>query len=155
MKLPLTFRWNLSVERALGSSQTFSAAYVGAAGRRLLLTRTLFDQGADFSFVRLVTNGAKSDYHSMQLQFNRRLSRGLEAVASYTLSKSLDDASQDEPSRAVIRDEDSRRERGPSDFDVRHSLSAFVSYKLPAPFESGLGNSLGSSWGGGAFSRWM
>src|SRR2546430_13150971 len=70
LKLPLTLRWNLSVERALGSSQTVSAAYVGAAGRRLPLTRTLFDQGADFSFVRLVT---RPEEHTSELQSQSNL----------------------------------------------------------------------------------
>ncbi len=146
MKLPYTWQWHLSVERALGNRQTVSAAYVGAAARRLHFTRTLFDVNPDFSFLRLTTDGAKSDYHSMQLQFNRRLSNGLQALVAYTWSKSLDDFSQDTPARVLVRADDTRSERGPSDFDTRHALAGFVSYSLPAPFDTGLGNMLSRNW---------
>lgn len=146
LKLPYTLQWHASVERALGSYQTLSAAYVGAAGRRLPLTRTLFDPNTDFSLVRLTTNGAKSDYHSMQLQFNRRMSSGLQALVSYTWSKSLDDYSQDSAAHALLRDDDRRLERGPSDFDTRHALAGFLTYKLPTPFETGVGYALSRKW---------
>ncbi len=41
LKLPYTLKWNFELQRTLGSAQSFSAAYVGAAGRRLLLTESL------------------------------------------------------------------------------------------------------------------
>src|SRR5205085_3404356 len=43
LKLPYTLRWHATVERSLGRSHSVSVSYVGAAGRRLLLTRTLLD----------------------------------------------------------------------------------------------------------------
>jgi Ca-activated chloride channel family protein len=143
LKLPYTLRWNVSIERAFGGAQNFSAAYVGAAGRRLLLTRTLLDPSPDFSLVRLTTNGAASDYHSARFQFGRSRRRGLEAIASYTLSKSLDDFSQDSPARSLLRGDD---ERGASDFDVRHAVSGFVSYELPALFDGGVRGALARGW---------
>ena len=146
LKLPYTLRWNFSVERALGSSQTISAGYVGAAGRRLLLTESLLNQNPRFSFIRLTTGSAESDYHSLQLQFHRRLSSGLQALVSYTLSRSTDDSSQDSAARTFLRSEDARMERGPSDFDVRHLLSGFVSYNLPSPFDAGIKRALLSDW---------
>src|SRR5690606_38237463 len=36
LQLPYTLQWNVSAERALGSSQSVSVSYVGSAGRRLL-----------------------------------------------------------------------------------------------------------------------
>ena len=146
LKLPYTMSWSVGVERALGANQTVSASYSGAAGRRLPLTRTLLDPNPDFSFVRLTTNGAESDQHAMRLAFNRRLARGFEAHAFYTLSKSLDDVSPDSAARALLRAGDPRAERGFSDFDTRHLLAALVSYELPAPFRAGLGNSLSRNW---------
>jgi Ca-activated chloride channel family protein len=146
LKLPYILRWNFSVERELGASQTISASYVGATGRRQLLTESLFNQNSRFSFIRRTTNGAESDYQSLQLQFNRRLSRGIEARVAYTLSKSWDDYSQDSAARTFLRSEDARLERGPSDFDVRHMLSGFVTYELPSPFETGIKHALLSDW---------
>jgi hypothetical protein len=37
-------------------------------------------------------------------------------------------------------------DRGPSDFDIRHQLTGFVSYSLPAPFAEGLGYTLLRNW---------
>ena len=146
LKLPYTLKWSFELERALGSAQSFSAAYVGAAGRRLLLTESLFNQHADFPFIRLTTNGARSDYHSMQLQYNRRLSYGLQALVSYTWSKSLDDYSNDSAARTLLRGEAVGQERGPSDFDVRHSLGGLLFYKVPSAYEHGLGHTLLRNW---------
>ncbi|HEY0379409.1 MAG TPA: VIT domain-containing protein, partial [Pyrinomonadaceae bacterium] len=146
LKLPYTLKWSFDVQQALGSAQAISAAYVGAAGRRLLLTESLFDRNAAFPFIRLTTNGAASDYHSMRLQYNRRLSRGLQSLVSYTWSKSLDDYSRDSASRTLLRGETERQERGPSDFDVWHTLSGFLFYDVPSPFEDGLGHTLLRNW---------
>jgi len=146
LKLPYTMRWNASIEHGLGSSQSISASYVGAAGRRLLLTRTLLDPSQDFSLARLTTNGAQSDYNAAQLLFRSHFARGLQALASYTWAKSLDNYSEDMPARALLLSDASRFERGPSDFDVRHVVSGYVSYKLPTPFDGGVRNSLSRNW---------
>ncbi|HWS89687.1 MAG TPA: VIT domain-containing protein [Pyrinomonadaceae bacterium] len=143
LKLPYTLRWHGSVERALGSRHSVSATYVGAAGRRLLLTRTLLDPSPDFSLARVTTNGGRSDYHSARFQFTRRLSEGLQAMASYTLAKSIDDFSEDAPSRALLRGD---AERGASDFDARHVVSGYASYDLPTPFGRGAWNALSRRW---------
>jgi Ca-activated chloride channel family protein len=146
LKLPRTLKWTFSVEQALGPSQTISAAYVGTSGRRLLLTQSLFNQATAFPFIRLTNNGAKSDYQSLQLQFNRRFARGLQALVSYTFSKSLDDFSQDSAASTILRNSVPQLERGPSDFDVRHVLTGFVSYKTPSPFHTGIGHALFRNW---------
>jgi Ca-activated chloride channel family protein len=146
LKLPYTLRWHATVERGLGRSQSVSASYVGAAGRRLLLTRTLLDPAPEFSLVRLTTNGAQSDYQSAHFQFTRRMARGLQALVSYTWAKSLDDFSEDAPARALLRGDAPGGERGPSDFDVRHNVSGFLSYNLPTLFERGAWRALTRKW---------
>ena len=62
------------------------------------------------------------------MQFQRRLSRGFQALASYTWSHSIDYGSYDYALPYL---------RGDSDFDVRHSFSAALTYDLPS---SGLEN---------------
>ena len=146
LKLPYSIEWSASVQRTLGSKQNISAAYVANAGRRLLFTSTLQNQNANFEFLRVTRNGASSNYRSLQLQFNRRLSRRLGAMVSYTWGRSIDDSSQDSAARALFRSIDSAIERGPSDFDVRHTLAGFASYEAPALFASGFGNLLTRKW---------
>jgi hypothetical protein len=132
LKLPRTYQWNVAVEQSLGASQTVSASYVAAVGRRLLRQEVI--NSPEFSSRLLVTrNNATSDYHALQLQFERRLFRGLQALASYTWSKSLDNISNDSSSNAPEGKVDVKHERGPSDFDVRHAFSAAVTYNLPTP----------------------
>jgi hypothetical protein len=95
-----------------------TAAYVAARGRRLGRVTGL--RNANFTRIEAVTNDATSDYHALQLQYQRRLARGLQALASYTLAKSLDIVSEE--SRINLQSPmghfDPRQDRGPSSFDV-------------------------------------
>ncbi|HJT65105.1 MAG TPA: TonB-dependent receptor [Pyrinomonadaceae bacterium] len=124
LKLPRTYQWNVSVEQSLGTAQTVTASYVAALGRELISVRRLVSPNPVFLGVQIVRNEANSDYHALQLQFQRRLSHGLQALASYTWSHSLDDASSD---FGVGLDHAS------SDFDLRHSFSSAITYDVPAP----------------------
>lgn len=131
-KLPYTYQWNLSLEQSVGAHQSLTASYVAAIGRRLIRQETLFNPNPTFGQVRIARNLGNSDYHALQLQFQRRLTRGLQALASYTWSHSLDNVSVDSSPEAPRFNIDVRNERGPSDFDIRHSSSAAITYDLPA-----------------------
>lgn len=131
-KLPYTYQWNVSVEQSLGAAQTITASYVAAVGRRLLRQEFITSPNATFAQIRLSRNSATSDYHALQLQFQRRLTRGLQILSSYTWSHSLDNVSLDSSGEAPGFVLDARNERGPSDFDVRHALSGAVTYEIPA-----------------------
>jgi len=146
LQMPYTRQWSVSVERSLGSAQSISAAYVASAARRLPLTNTLIGANSTFAFLRLTNNGGASDYRSLQLQFNRRFSSKLGGVINYTWGKSADNASQDSAARALFRSIDAESERGPSDFDIRHTLNGFVSYRPDALFDSGIGNTFTRNW---------
>lgn len=133
LKLPYSIQWNLAVEQSLGSNQTVSASYVAAAGRRLLRQELLASPNPNFTQVYVTSNAATSDYHALQLQFRRRLSRGLQALLSHTWSKSLDNVSDDSSLNIPGAKINLRQERGPSDFDMRHSFTAALSYNIPTP----------------------
>lgn len=129
--LPRTHQFNVALEQSLGGGQTISASYVGALGKKLLRQESISNPNATFALLQLTRNSATSDYHALQLQFQRRLSRGLQALASYTFGKSLDIASSDASFLQRADRIDPRTDRGPSDFDVRHSFSAAATYNLP------------------------
>ncbi|HZB45465.1 MAG TPA: hypothetical protein VE360_09485, partial [Pyrinomonadaceae bacterium] len=133
LRLPLTKQWNATVEQPLGARQSLSVSYVGAAGRRLLRQAAFLRPDPRFTVVRASINASTSDYHALQAVFVRRLARGLQAHASYTWSHSIDDDSDDSTSLLFTDELNTRVERGPSTFDVRHSLSAAVTYDLPQP----------------------
>jgi hypothetical protein len=149
LKLPRTYEWNVSAEQSLGSNQTITMSYVGAAGRNLLRREVL--RGVSLSnpsFTRVVVtrNAATSDYEALQLQFQRRLSRGVQALVSYTWSHSIDIASADSAFNVSTTKIDPKIDRGPSDFDVRHSFSAAATYDVPRLFEQHFVNRLFRDW---------
>ena len=136
LKLPRTYQWNVSLEQSMGSSQSLSLTYIGAIGRDLLRGTDLVNVNPNFQLVALTGNTATSDYHALQLKFQRRLTRGLEALASYTFSHSIDSSSTDAfandfntPGALINPNAD----RGDSDFDIRHSFTAGITYSLPSP----------------------
>lgn len=136
LKLPRIYQWNVSLEQRLGSNQSLSLTYLGAAGRDLLRTTILVNVNPDFQSVVLTDNTATSDYDALQLKFQRRLSRGFEASASYSLSHSIDNASSDAFASDISTPgtlAGPNVDRGNSDFDIRHSFTAGVTYDLPFP----------------------
>lgn len=132
LKLPYSIQGNLAVEQSLGTNQTITATYLTAHGRRLYRSDLYNNPNPTFTTFRLTRDDATSSYHALQLQFTRRLARGLQALASYTLSRSIDNASNDTASTAS-RLIDPRQNRGPSDFDRRQTFSTAVTYDLPTP----------------------
>jgi Carboxypeptidase regulatory-like domain/TonB dependent receptor-like, beta-barrel len=134
LKLPRTYQWNIALEQSIGKSQSLSLTYVGAIGRDLLRSTQLFNVNPNFQTVILTDNSATSDYHALQLKFQRRLSRGLQALASYSFSHSIDIASTDAANNRSTPGTiaSPNLDRGNSDFDIRHSFTAGVTWDLPS-----------------------
>ena len=140
LQLPYTIGWNTTLEQSLGSSQVFRASYVGAHAQRLLQATELNINSVNpnFGTVLFYRNGLSSDYNALQLQLQRRLSSGLQALASYTWGHSIDYGSFD----ASLP-----YERGNSDNDVRHSVSGALSFDLPTAAKGSLARGMLSGWG--------
>jgi hypothetical protein len=145
-KLPYTIQWNLSVDRQLGANQVITASYVGAQGRRLARAERIRNPNPNFTQVLLTTNGAESSYNAMQLEFKRRLSRGLQALASYTWSHSIDTASDDTTLNTPSLRFNPELDRGNSTFDIRHAFTTAITYEIPLGRSKGFANALLRSW---------
>ena len=148
LKLPRTYQWNVALEQSIGNSQSLSVTYVGAVGRDLLRVTQFFNVNPNFQSVALTDNTATSDYHALQVKFQRRLPRGLEALASYSFSHSMDIASTDAISNpnTVATIANPIIDRGNSDFDIRHAFTAGVTYDLPAPESQKVVHSILGGW---------
>jgi hypothetical protein len=133
LKTPYTYQMNVAIEQSLGANQTFTASYVGALGRRLLRQEVFFSPNPSFSQVFVTKNGDTSDYHSMQLQYNRRLAHGLQTLVSYTWAHSIDTASSNVLILSPTTRIEPKQDRGASDFDVRHALNGAITYNVPTP----------------------
>jgi len=146
LQLPRTYQWNVAVEQSLGSHQAVSASYVGAVGCRLLREEFFSNPQPNISFLQVTRGVATSDYHALQLQGERRLSRGLQSLVSYTWSKSLDTASDDSSLNPPLERLDPQLDRGPSNFDVRHQFSMALTYDIPIPTLNRLVDGVTRNW---------
>ena len=150
LRLPRSTEWNISIEQALGADQTLSATYLGAAGRRLMQTAVVFFPNQDIYSTSLVLNSASADYQGLQLQLNRRLKRGLRALASYSWAQSVDTASAGSAfgnsANALVPALGAAANRGPSDFDIRHSFSAGVTYDIPVALQNSIAKAILRGW---------
>jgi hypothetical protein len=143
LKLPYTMQWNFAVEQGLGSNQTLTISYVGS-GARKLLSQFFYSpvQNPNFSLgngLSVTANRASSGYNSLQVKFQRNLSRGLQALASYTLSHSIDDASSNFGLNDALL-------RSSSDFDIRHNYQAAIAYDVPGSYANSLASAVLTHW---------
>ena len=148
LKLPHTYQWNVALEQSIGNNQSLSLTYIGATGRDLLRTTKLFNVNSNFQTIILTDNSATSDYHALQIKFQRRLTRGFQVLSSYSWSHSIDIASTDagvnSNTPGAIANPNS--DRGNSDFDIRHSFTAGVTYQVPSPTTNELVQAIFGNW---------
>ncbi|MGA3187191.1 MAG: carboxypeptidase regulatory-like domain-containing protein [Bryobacteraceae bacterium] len=146
LRTPYIQQWNFGIQRQLGKARVAEIDYVGSKGTRLIDSRNInqampstnpeaLPPNPNFADVDIIESNANSIYHSLQAKFEQRLTKGLSALASYTYSKSIDDASgffsttgdPNFPQNSY----DLSAERGRSDFDIRQRFTLSYAYDLP------------------------
>jgi outer membrane receptor protein involved in Fe transport len=144
-------QWNLNLQREFFGSWVATLAYVGTKGNHLFNqiegNPAIFRTGAttgntnarrlyapDFASVAIQMSNGNSTYHSMQLSVNKRFTRSMSLLASYTWSKFIDDASTD--GAASPNPFDQRFNRGLSNLDIPHRFVSSLVYELPR-FQNG------------------
>ncbi len=141
LRNPLTYQWNLSVERELPGNWLVTAAYVGTRGERLFLNQELNpginsvrlnpDRGSIFAR----TNNGDSIYHGLQTKAEHNFRHGILFRAAYTFSRSIDNGSEIfVTSGGSTRAQDqfsNRNDRGLSAFDRRHRAAFTWVWDLP------------------------
>ena len=156
LKLPYTLQWNVSIEQAFGQNQSVTASYVASTGYSLLRTDLLALAGINPNFpnlgpVGVVRNSSSSNYQSLQVQFNRTLSHGLQALASYTYSHCIDNASDGQAdlfstSLSGTGFLNPNIDRGNCDFDLRHAFRGGFTYNTPTWSANSFSRALLSGW---------
>jgi len=144
LKTPYTIQWSAAVEQSLGTMQTVTVRYVGSVSHDLLwagyyypraIGNTAFSASAGLF---LTTNAAGANYHSLQAQWQRKVSRGLQVLASYTLAHALDDSSSNFPTYIKLY--------GNSNYDIRHNFQAAATYDFPTPQFNRVAKTILGSW---------
>ncbi len=144
LKLPYSTQWNVAVEQGLGTDQSLTLNYVASLGDHLLLQRLYHPETLNnhaFSSgngLYLTTSAASSAYNALQVQFQRRLRKNLQALLAYTWSHAQDDAT----SNYAVND----LERADSDYDIRNNFQAAVTYDLPVNLQNRVLSEAFSKW---------
>ncbi|HWW96669.1 MAG TPA: carboxypeptidase regulatory-like domain-containing protein [Edaphobacter sp.] len=133
---PLTWQWNVGVERQLPAQVKLTVNYVGNHGEKLYANQQLnyFVNGSRINPTRnainVRANRADSEYNSLQTEVSRQFSRGLFFRVAYTYGKDLDDASDvfatfASPTSysANLSPNGLHQDWGPSVWDHRHYVS--------------------------------
>ena len=169
LRLPYAQDWNLNVERALGSDWLLEVGYIGTKGTKLprfieanpavYIPGESTQDNADqrrlysgctvtgttpctYSSVGEIAGISDSSYNALQVSLKKRFARGFSMLASYTLSKTLDDVSSfnitGSASQSVAGENDLaqnpfdvKSEWGRSMFDARHRLVVSYQWDLP------------------------
>ncbi|MDE1152025.1 MAG: TonB-dependent receptor [Micavibrio sp.] len=145
LKLPYTWQWNVAVEQSLGRDQTLTLSYVGSAGRRLMKTiyynatqaqklNANMAGGLNFS-----SNGSLSNYDSFQLQFQRKMSHGLQALASYTWAHARDNGTSNNWGTAGLM-------YSASDYDIRSNFQLGLRYEVPGSYNNLVASAILKHW---------
>ena len=133
-KLAYVQQWSLAVQTQISRLYMLDVSYNGTRGTGLDILRAPKGTGSlgtagNFQYQ---SNGANSIYHGMSVSLVRRFSRGFNVQNSYTLAKSIDNASGIGGGFSVAQnDADLAAERSLSSGDQRHSFSTAFSYELP------------------------
>lgn len=151
----LVQQWNLTAQYQLGSANTVSVGYVGNRGRNLfgLWQRNQTPFGVDGSVVanrpfpqwqgiQVGSTRSKSWYDSLQASYERRFSKGLFALVSYTYAEAEDESGAWDAGASPQLFDDFRAERGPMSQTARHRVTVADTYELPF----GRGRRFGNGW---------
>jgi hypothetical protein len=131
LRLPRLTEWSFTLDQALGTHDILSIGYVGSVGRRLIRREVGGPGNTPTALFALTTNDGASNYQGLQVQYRRKVLQGLQALVSYSWSHSLDNDSSDAFLMWAGTGSGAARDHASSDFDLRHSLTASLTYELP------------------------
>jgi hypothetical protein len=150
---PYVTSWNANVQHAFSNNLSLEVAYVGNHGSNLMGVRDInqpvfanettgeqsgrpFNATFDYlSNIYQMANIYRSNYNGLQVTLNSRNFHGLNMVAGYTYSHSLDDVGANWDFGAGLGlPQDAthpEREYASSDFDIRHRFTLSAVYSIP------------------------
>ena len=155
MKAPTNQSWSIGIDKDLFKKAVLRVSYVGAKGTHLFRPTNLNDPAPGL-FTKLGVNvnavrpylgyGAitvrestgRSNYNSLQVSLNKRMTKSFSMGLAYTWAKSIDNASSERGGSDIPPDtRNASLERAPSDFDRTHVLTSNYIWMLPKPLKRG------------------
>lgn len=148
-------QWTLSAEQQLPGDSMFRLSYVGSKGTHLWNSRDInyatYVPGtsttsnintrrplynAGIAMLDVSESVGRSTYHSLQMSYQRRYSKGFTVQANYTWAKSLDDISRGRAELSQPWPMNIRLNYGRSDWDTRHRGAGSFVWDLPGKAKS-------------------
>ncbi len=145
LKTPYYQEWNFAIQQALPSAISLEVAYAGSKGTHLQVltdpnqvmipgpgdvqSRRPYPNWGPFAAIQ---DRGNSTYNSLQVKVQKRYSRGLSFLSSFTYSKAINDlpeicCNQPWPQNSY----NLRAEKGPADFDQEFRWVLSFDYELP------------------------
>ena len=149
--------YNLNIQKSLGKNAVLQIGYVGSQARHLLIlrdinqaalgsgfvaatdpngfsyqqtTRPYFSQYPNFGVIDEIQSIGTSNYNGLQMSLRTASWHGLISRVNYTWSHSLDQVTQ--YVGALPQDSTNLRDNyGNSDYDIRHTFTAYLIYDIP------------------------
>lgn len=132
LNVPYALEWNVALEQSLGAAQSVTLSYIGSANKREPGVIDVVNPNPNYARAYLIAGIGTSNYSAMQLQYQRRLSQGLQVLASYTWSHCIDTGSYGAAGNAYGSSlADPNANRGDCDYDLRNMFSAAITYQFP------------------------
>lgn len=132
------YTYSLDGQYDFGHNLVGELGYQGSSGHKLIrLVNQNFiyptTVSPSFFAVFIPQPDVNSNYNGMNARLEKRFSNGHQFQVYYRLSKSIDTLSNEGPGAETNQTfpQDLSTERGPSDFDVRHSLNVSGLWDLP------------------------
>ena len=164
LRNPYMQTYNLTIQQQVSDNLMVEVAYVGNLGRNLTYNReqnrAVYGEGATarntdarrihqgFGSIGQLNSGASSMYNSLQVQVQRRFSRGLTFQMAYTYGRALDEVLTSSAFATVtqngLQNPNNRdAERGRGDFDIQQRMVSSFLYEIPSPNAAVLRHILG------------
>jgi len=139
LQSPYAIEWSADVEQHLGHNQILNLSWVGVSAQHQLeeQRRMVSVANTKISEVATLAPSVSAMYNAMLVRFNRQLSHGFSATASYTWSHATDWEST-APIYPLLK--------GDADNDLRQSLHASLTFSLPSSNSNFIARSITRGW---------
>jgi hypothetical protein len=167
-------QWNLNVQRQITPSLTATVGYIGSHGVHMMMrgddgndvlptetsagflwpfnpTKKDLRLNPNFGGIRFMTYGTDATYAALTVNVQKRMSHGFQFGAAYTYSRSEDSSSATIAGDAFSNSVTSwfwfapQISRGPSDYNVPHSVAVNAIWQVPGP-RTGIAHTMLGGW---------
>jgi carboxypeptidase family protein len=149
--------FNINVQQQIGRNYLLEVSYVGSRARQMLLktnenqappvrgvtnpniNRPFFVLDPALGDLGTVTSTGFLNYNGLLVKFQRRFANGFSFMNSYTYGLVIDLSSDNDGGAALVNTYDPSYNRGPADYDVKHTFVSNWVYALPFGRNSKIG----------------